>query len=156
MRWTEEEYARHMNRDVDAPEKTPRASPQQIEHEHAVALMDWKAKMLPRYPALRLLHAIPNGGDRHPFVAARIAAEGTVPGVSDYHLPVARGGFIGLYVELKAPGGKASQAQLDWLDAVRAEGHAGFVCEGWTEAVIRIVEYLDRPPTKILVDTGAA
>jgi len=150
MRWTEEEYARHLageNADELPADRVPRRD---LEHQEALALQQWKREVgLGRHPELRLLYAIPNGGDRNPVVAARIAAEGTVPGVSDYHLPVARGGFIGLFIELKAPGGRASDAQKDWLAAVEEEGHAGFVCIGWTECVLRLEWYLGMPPTKI-------
>lgn len=149
MRWTEQEYARHLAGENADELPADRQKPRDLEHQEAVALMEWKRTQLANHPDLKFLYAIPNGGDRNPIVAARIAAEGTVAGVSDYHLPVARGGHIGLYLELKEPKGRPSQDQLDWLDAVRSKGHAGVVAYGWVQAAAFLLWYLELPPSVV-------
>ena len=119
------------------------------EHAHQVALFIWASQSLKQYPLLRLLHAIPNGGDRAPAVAARMKAEGVKAGVSDIFLPVARHGVHGLYIELKRPkidgnrpAGTPSDAQLAWIDDVRAQGYGACVCVGWQAARDVLVQYL--------------
>lgn len=115
----------------------PRAS----EHAEQAALIETIAWHANQRPALALLYAIPNGGDRHPAVAARLKAEGVRAGVPDLCLPVARGGYHGLYIELKIPGGRASPAQRAWIAALNAEGYMAAVCWGCDDAERLILAY---------------
>lgn len=119
--------------------KQPRA---EREHQEQVALINWARLNSVRAPELALLFAVPNGGDRHPAVAAKLAAEGVQPGVPDLCLPVARQGYYGMYIELKAPGGEASEAQEEWIAALRAQGYWAEVIEGWVAAARKICLYL--------------
>jgi len=54
---------------------------------------------------IELAHAIPNGGDRHVLVGAKLKKEGARKGVPDVYIPVPRGGFCGLAIEFKSLGG---------------------------------------------------
>ena len=123
------------------------------EHLEQAALMTWASlpHVLRRYPDLALLHAVPNGGHRHIAVARAMKAEGVRPGVPDLDLPVARGGFIGLRIEMKAKGGRLSPEQVRWIDALAAAGHRCHVCYGWEEARERVEGYLLCPPSRVLV-----
>jgi hypothetical protein len=112
------------------------------EHAEQVTLMRWAQLHERRYPELRLLHAIPNGGHRHPAVAKAMQEEGVKRGVPDLDLPVARGGYHGLRIEMKAPGGSVKPEQREWIDALRAEGYRAEVCVGWEAAKNLIVDYL--------------
>lgn len=114
------------------------------EHEEQVALFQWVRVAAGSRPALNLLYAIPNGGHRHKAVAAKLAAEGVKPGVPDLCLPVARGEFHGLYIELKrAKGGTVSAGQKAWLGDLSAEGYCAMRCNGWDEARQALTTYLD-------------
>ena len=117
------------------------------EHLEQVALMQWASlpAVLKRYPELALLHAVPNGGHRFISVARAMKAEGVKPGVPDLDLPVARGNYIGLRIELKAKGGAVSPAQRWWLEQLSAHGHRALVCFGWEEARDAIATYLALP-----------
>lgn len=107
------------------------------------ALFRWAAMSEAKYPALRLLHHVPNGGLRSARSAARLKAQGVKPGVPDLCLPVARGGYHGLYIELKrAGGGRISDAQAWWIDTLTREGYWACVCEGWARAAGIIERYL--------------
>lgn len=53
------------------------------------------------HPELQLLYHVPNEGKRTWRTGARLKSEGLKPGVPDLCLPVARGKYHGLYVELK-------------------------------------------------------
>lgn len=113
------------------------------EHAEAAMLMRACRAAEGRHPELRLLYAIPNGGHRARRTAAQMKAEGVRAGVPDYHLPVARGGHIGLWVELKrTKGGRLQPEQRAWLAALQAQGHRVAVCKGWESAFDLICDYL--------------
>ena len=112
------------------------------EHTEQVALFRWAALAKSRWPELMLLHAIPNGGHRHIQVARRLKAEGVKAGVPDLCLPVARGGWHGLYIELKTATGRLSAEQGEWLTALETQGYRVAVCRGWQGAWRVIEEYL--------------
>ena len=69
----------------------------QTEHEIQVACVNYFRL---RYPK-GLIYAIPNGGQRNVIVASKLKAEGVLSGVPDLHIPIAKKGFHGLYIELK-------------------------------------------------------
>ena len=88
------------------------AIPVPTESAEQQALFMWAALQSAAYPELTLLYHIPNGGSRHKAEAGRLKAEGVKAGVPDLCLPVARGGFHGLYVELKRErGSRTSEEQ---------------------------------------------
>lgn len=92
---------------------------------------------------LDLLHAIPNGGKRDIVTAAKLKNEGVKRGVPDLFLPVARGGYHGLYIELKIKGGKISNHQIKLQQNLLVEGY--LVVNEWTAqgAILTITDYLD-------------
>lgn len=112
------------------------------EHLEQVTLMRWAALHERRYPELRLLYHIPNGEYRPKATAARLKDAGCKSGVPDLDLPVARGPWHGLRIELKAKGGRTSSAQAQWIKDLNAEGYLARVCTGWTAARDLILEYL--------------
>lgn len=113
------------------------------EDEEQMALFRWAEYASAATPELRLLLHIPNGGARIKAEAARFRAMGVRAGVPDILLPVARGGYHGLWIELKrASGGRVSVAQAGWLGALASEGYRAEVCRGWDEARKVIEEYL--------------
>jgi len=119
------------------------------EHQHAKALMEWVHRSMPLYPELACLYHIPNGGDRNLLVAKKLKAEGTMRGVADYHLPVAKGGFHSLYIELKTPNGKQSQEQKNFQQLVEHYGNKYFVAHGWDKAAECIIDYLNYLPCRL-------
>jgi len=93
-------------------------------------------------PWLRFF-AIPNGGDRHPAVGAKLKAEGVRTGVPDLFLPIPRGPYHGLFIEMKRrKGGKLSSNQAEEINMLKASGYAVYVPEGWEEAVEVTKDYL--------------
>lgn len=107
-------------------------------------LFRWAAYQTGKYAELCMLHHIPNGGKRSKSEAIRFKAEGVKPGLPDICLPVARGGYHGLYIELKRrKGGTVSGEQQGWIKALTREGYRATVCKGWEEAAAEIVSYLD-------------
>lgn len=113
------------------------------EHEEAKALVEAVEINAKRHPKLRLLFAVPNGGDRHKATAGKLRAEGVRAGVPDYILPVAAGGYHGLAIELKRQqGGRTSGEQEQWIEALRQEGWRAEVCKGWQQALAVLSDYL--------------
>jgi hypothetical protein len=123
-----------------SPEKYAKAG---SEHAHQVALFMWAAMNREKYPELEWMFAIPNGGERNGIVAARMKAEGVRSGVSDIMLPTARGGFHGLFIEMKKPGGKESENQKRFGSHVGMQGYLHKCCDSWEIARDLLVEYLE-------------
>lgn len=115
------------------------ASTEHDEQARLIRLCDWHA---PRYPALRMLYAVPNGAQRHKAVAAKLKAEGVRAGVPDLVLAAARDGYHGLYLEMKTMKGRASPQQKDWLARLDAEGYRAVMCRGYAAAWAEICDYL--------------
>jgi hypothetical protein len=107
-------------------------------------LFQWAANSLGKHPELALMFHIPNEGKRSRTTGARMRQEGLKRGVPDIFLPVPRGGFHGLFIEMKRiKGSKTSDDQKGWLEALHRQGYQAFVCKGWCEAADRIEEYLE-------------
>lgn len=119
-------------------------SPRQLEHEEQKALFKWASYQTSRLPELSLLFAIPNGGKRSKAVAGKLKAEGVKAGVPDICLPVARGSYHGLYIELKAERGKVTPLQYEWAEALTDQGYLALVCHGWERAKAAIEKYLEQ------------
>ena len=113
------------------------------ENQEQAALFEWAAVASGRYPELRLLHAIANGGKRDGRTAAVLQRTGVKPGVPDLCLPVARGEWHGLYIEMKRQdGGQLSQSQREWIRRLYENGYAVAVAHGSNEAWDSLMAYL--------------
>jgi hypothetical protein len=114
---------------------------------HQAALFCWSAlpETQQRYPELaKLLFAIPNGGERNKIVAAKLKATGVKAGVHDIFLAVPRKLYHGMFIELKKIGGKPSEQQVAFMQAVTERGFAACIVEGWLSARDAITSYLDQ------------
>jgi hypothetical protein len=120
----------------------PRRRPREIEHYEQVALLEWAWARLQVFPELEMLFAIPNGGHRKASVAGKLRAEGVKRGVPDICLPVARGGYHGLFIEMKAVDGRPTADQKNWIAMLNMQGYRATVCKGWEAARDEIVAYL--------------
>ena len=117
---------------------------QATEGQEQAALMRWAQLNAAKWPEISLLYHVPNGGSRNALEAKHLKAQGVKPGVPDLCLPVSRGGYHGLYIELKRRGGgRTSQAQTAWLEALARQRYCASVCHGWTEAARMIAWYLE-------------
>ena len=115
------------------------------EHDEQCAVIQWAQLHERKYPALSRLHAIPNGGKRNIVVAKKLKAEGVKAGVSDLCMTVPRGEYHGLYIEMKAIGGRLSDAQSEWINRSKENDYAAFVCYGAKEAIEILEWYLKLP-----------
>lgn len=114
------------------------------EHQEQIALIDWADVVSKsRYPSLRWLYAVPNGGLRHPVVANYLKAEGLKPGVPDLVLPVPVLPWHGAYLEMKRYDGELTPRQVEWRDHLVAVGYAYRMARGWEEARDFLIAYLN-------------
>ncbi len=112
------------------------------EHAEQCALIRMAKLHEARHPALKLLFAVPNAGQRNKVAGGRLKAEGMKAGVCDLLLLFPAHGFHGLAVEMKSMTGYASREQKDFLQALRANGYRAEVCRGWEQAWKVIAEYV--------------
>lgn len=69
-------------------------------------------------------------------------SEGLKKGMLDICLPVGRGGFYALYIEMKYGKNKLTKEQREWVRLLSEEGNLVRVCYDWEEAKNEISEYL--------------
>lgn len=113
------------------------------EEEEQILIFEWAKIQKGAYPELRLLYHIANEGKRSVQTGSRLKAAGLSSGVPDICLPVARGGYNALYIELKRQkGGRLSENQKKWLSELNAAGNLAVRCDGFDEAVRVILRYL--------------
>lgn len=113
------------------------------EDSEQIAVMDWSLAVRQKYPELRLLYHVANERKCTPAEGAFMKRKGVKRGVPDLCLPVPRGKYHGLYIELKAPGGRASEDQKWWMKELEMQGYVATVCIGWRAAADLIESYLN-------------
>jgi hypothetical protein len=105
-----------------------------------------------RHPAVfKLIYHVPNGGHRHKAVAVKLKEQGVKAGVPDLVLPMARGGYFGLYIEFKATpphDAAVSPTQDSYIQALTEQGYLAIVCRGHFDAMEQLRAYLMLPPTR--------
>lgn len=103
----------------------------------------------------RLLFSVPNGmwiGGSNPYALMnKLKAEGLQPGVSDILYLQARGEYNCLAIEMKAQDKRNSKdavtpEQIEFLEAVNANGGLGEVCYGCDEALAIFETYMQMEP----------
>jgi hypothetical protein len=131
-------------------QKVVRAKPVDREGLEQAALM---AELRARMPEVAdLIYHVPNGGHRVKAVAAKLKAQGVKAGIPDLVLPMARGGFFGLYIEFKAtpPNDAAiSSSQHERIRKLNAQGYLAVVCRGHFDTMEQIRAYLRMAPTVV-------
>lgn len=115
-----------------------------FEQSMVIHWIDLRAKAIPE---LSLRFAVPNGAKRSVWEAAQAKTEGMQAGVPDLWIPVARGPFHGLAIEMKRRyNGKATPAQVDYMARLSSAGWSVHVCHGAAEAIAVIASYFEVTP----------
>jgi len=115
------------------------------EYEAQVAVFEWAALYESKYPDLWFLNGSMMGGTKiEPKLLNKLKKAGMKKAKPDINLPVARGGYIGLWIEMKRRGGPGPrQDQIEWLERLGRAGHYPVCCKG-SDAAIRIIkQYLE-------------
>lgn len=90
-----------------------------------------------------LIFSIPNGGKRGKTTAYFMKLEGALAGVPDLCVPVAKGGYHGLYLELKdGDKGKQSEAQKAIIEELQRQNYKVVVVRSLEQFMNTINEYM--------------
>lgn len=149
-----------------------RRSPTHHEDDAQRNLITWASHVVleqapdvePRGRLIDYLYAIPNGGKRGKIEAARLKGLGVKAGVYDMQLALGRGGYFGLYVEMKRDRhlfrtpGEADRAVSDnqkkWGKRASRANYKTVVCYGFDQARKAIREYLAGAPTIEMINAA--
>ena len=113
--------------------KSAIGSSEDLEQEAVIEWCDLK-----RIPVVH----IPNEGKRSAAYALRMKRMGLRPGFPDLFIPLARGNYHGLFIEMKYGDGRVSSDQKDWLELLSREGYRAAVCRGFDAAIKEITAYM--------------
>ena len=125
--------------------KRPRQDLEHIEQAHLIQWADTVIADL--HPNAGKLFAIPNGGHRNKHVALKLKEEGVRAGVLDLLFPEARGGYFGLWIEMKVRPNKPTPEQLALIRQHLADGYYAAVCYTAEQAQTLLLWYLELAPT---------
>ena len=110
------------------------------EHDLQVRCLRWLRNNHKRV----LCYAIPNGAYTTKTTARKLVAEGVCHGVPDLHIPMARGEYHSLYIEMKnGKAGRLSDAQKEMHTRLQDYGNKVVVCRNTKEFIKTINEYLN-------------
>lgn len=118
------------------------------EHDNQVAVVSWAHYNDERYPALKLLFAVPNAGKRSIGAARFYLAEGLKSGVPDLWLPVPHeedfvwNEYCGLVIEMKFGNNKTTENQDWWLQNLASVGWKTAVHYSAESAIEELKRYL--------------
>lgn len=93
-------------------------------------------------PELQYLFHIPNESVGGQGWMIRNRQMGVKSGVPDLMLPIPSQGYHGMFIEMKAKGGRVSDVQSKWLEALNQFGYLAVVAYGWEDARCQILKYL--------------
>ena len=116
------------------------------EHDDQVALFQWRDLQVSQYPALRWMHAIPNGTRTSIRVATKMKREGVLKGIADIFIPKPCGGYSGMWIEMKTAKGTLSPEQKAFRTAMLEAGYYAVTCRSVQDAIEEIVQYLEMEP----------
>ena len=105
------------------PTRSGKKPRRESEHKEQVLLFQLLKANSGEYPDLAKAFAIPNGGQRHLFVAAKLKAEGVKAGSPDICLPVARCGFHGFWGEMKVGKNDLTEHQQQRFNQLSEDGY---------------------------------
>jgi hypothetical protein len=107
-------------------------------------LLDFAAN---RYPDLAFVFHTPNGGARAKTTAARLKRLGARAGVPDVLVPIRRGDYSGIAIEMKYGKNHATVFQQRYLEHLRRNGWLTYIEYDWTVAGARILSYIGASPS---------
>lgn len=116
--------------------------PSEAQHQAAVIKWSQQPHIRSQWPELALLFHIKNETIADAKQIAIDKRQGVKKGVPDLCLPVPRGRYHGLYIEMKTDTGRASAEQKWWGEQLAAQGYFWEVCHGWQSAVAVLEWYL--------------
>lgn len=124
--------------------KPPKVTDCPLEFQDQENIFKWADMMKHKYPELELLNGSLNGVRLTIGQATKAKRSGMKKGFPDMNLPVPRGFFHGLYIELKREkGGVVSKEQKWWRKKLKEQKYLSVICKGYDESIRLIQDYLD-------------
>lgn len=120
------------------------------EDTEQITVVTWARWQEETYPELKMLFHVPNGGSRNKIEAAKFKQMGVRAGVPDLVLPVPKGIYTGLFIEMKCEKGRLQDSQKEYLRRAMVYGHCCYVCYSADDAMAVLKEYLHLEA----IDTG--
>jgi hypothetical protein len=105
------------------------------EEDEQIAVVQWCDIV-----GIPVIH-VPNEGKRSPSMGAKLKRMGLRSGVPDLFIPRSRGGYHGLFVEMKVGSNNPTERQKEWIRLLNQEGYACAVCYSFEEAIEVIGSY---------------
>lgn len=125
------------------PKAKTKSPPRHLEHKAQVEVFKWADTNMQRYPDLKWLNPSLTGMYmQNPLQAYRAKAAGLKKGYPDLFLPVRKGKYIGLFIELKIKGNHPTVEQKEWLEHLKTQGNRTCVGYGSEETIKMLEEYL--------------
>lgn len=130
-----------------------------MEDDEQMAVIEWASNFVyfDGVPLSEYIHHSPNGGKRETKTNAagqtycpegvRLKKMGTKAGFPDLFLYIPRGGYCGLFIEMKVKGGSTSAEQRAIHKRMTAIGYYTAVCFGSVETINLIKKYMALPLT---------
>ncbi len=114
------------------------------ETEEQAALIEWAglATVNGIRPGEYLIHIV-NEGKRGAKAARDAKRMGLRKGIPDLLLALPRGGFAGLWIEMKAKDGKPTTEQKEWVERLNHAGYHAVISYGFEAAKAEIENYLN-------------
>lgn len=147
-----------MTMDLAAYRASLRAPRRSEETDAQIALFDLLSRLEGRWPLLRYVTHVPNGGKRDKATAARLKAMGVKPGVCDI-LVFCRNRcpidgrpplyFAGLADERKTTTGRLSADQERWQKHLVHEGWYAVTSTDWTDEARLIISWCGGDPSVV-------
>ena len=116
------------------------------EDTEQITVVTWAHWQENVYPELKMLFHVPNGGSRNKIEASKLKQMGVRAGVPDLVLPVPKGIYSGLFIEMKYNKGRLQDSQKDYLRRAAVYGHCCYVCYSADDAIRVLEEYLQLEP----------
>lgn len=119
-------------------DKKNRGKSAATEHALQVACLRWLHFTYPQV----LCYAIPNGAYKSHSAAISMKQEGLTSGIPDLHIPIARGGYHSLYIEMKnGKAGRLSDTQKAMIQKLQSLGNKVAVCRSLDDFIKEINQY---------------
>lgn len=113
------------------------------ESDQQQSLIEWAQYQENAIPELQLLYAIPNeGSGDNSSIGSRMVKQGLKSGIPDLCLPVPRGEYGALYIEMKYGNNDLRESQREKIEQLKEVGNAVAVAWSWHRAAEIIQEYL--------------
>jgi hypothetical protein len=121
------------------------------ERQHQIRVVTWAKKM-----GFDIV-SHPNEGERSIRNGAILKMMGLSPGFPDLHIPEARGGYFGCYIEMKQDR-KYSEyerntshwlSQEEWINKLKNKGYYASFAFGYEEGIKILESYYNLKPTKV-------